>query len=78
MSSNYPEGSMMGSGIYSQEVSHDGFDCDKCDEFNEEGEVATDDWGNYEINCEFCGATYCESSLSQDKDDYFADYSEDR
>jgi aspartate carbamoyltransferase regulatory subunit len=80
MSSNYPEGSMRGSGIYSVEVSYDAFDCENedCEKHNEAGDTATDDWGDYTIDCEFCGATYSESSLSQDKDDYYADYSEDR
>jgi transcription elongation factor Elf1 len=70
MSSNYPNGSMMGSGIYSQEVSHDSFDCMLCGETNEHDEVATDDWGNYEINCSVCGATHKQSSLKEDRDDY--------
>ena len=63
---NYPEGSMMGSGIYSQEVSYDEFECDECGETNKEGEVGTDDWGRYEIECEFCGISYRESSVKED------------
>jgi hypothetical protein len=72
MSSNYPEGSMMGSGIYSSEISYDEFECEneECLKTNEAGETATDDWGNYIIECEFCGSTYTESSISQDRDDY--------
>ena len=69
---------MMGSGIYSQEVEYDEFTCDECGKENPEGDTATDDWGYYTIDCEFCGTTYSESSLSQDKDDHYADYSEDR
>jgi hypothetical protein len=74
--SNYPEGSMRGSGIYSQEVSYDEFVCEneECGKTNEAGETATDDWGNYSVECEFCGSTYSESSLSSDADDYWADY----
>ena len=76
MSSNYPEGSMRGSGIYAQEVSYDEFVCEneECEKTNEAGETATDDWGNYEIVCEFCGSVYKSSSLADDRDDYYADY----
>lgn len=71
--SNYPEGGMMGSGIYSVEVSYDAFDCEneECEKHNEAGETATDDWGNYDVVCEFCGANYFSSSVSQDRDDYY-------
>lgn len=68
---NYPEGSMMGSGIYSKEVEYDEFICDRCEKTNEAGVVATDDWGNYIIECEFCLSTHLESSISQDRDDYY-------
>jgi hypothetical protein len=80
MSSNYPEGSMRGSGIYSSDVSYDEFDCEneECEKPNEAGNTSTDDWGRYIIECEFCGATYRESSLSEDKDDYYADQDDDR
>jgi hypothetical protein len=73
MSSNYPEGSMRGSGIYSQEVQYDKFLCDGCDKENPEGDTATDDWGNYSIECEFCGHTQTESSISEDEYDAKAD-----
>ncbi|MGI9143006.1 MAG: hypothetical protein ACR2IJ_07425 [Fluviibacter sp.] len=75
MSSYYPEGGMMGSGIYSVEVEYEEFVCEDedCGKTNEEGTTATDDWGTYIIECEFCGRTYRESSLSQDKDDYYQD-----
>lgn len=80
MSSNYPEGSMRGSGIYSVEVSYDAFDCenDECQHHNEAGETSTDDWGHYTIECGWCGMTHSESSLSEDKDSYYADYDEER
>ena len=73
MSNNYPEGSMRGSGIYSVEVSYGEFTCenDECGKDNKAGESATDDWGNYEVVCEFCGIQYLESSISQDKQDYY-------
>jgi hypothetical protein len=79
MYDNYPEGSMMGSGIYSSEVSYDEFECEseECGKTNDAGEVSTDDWGAYLIECEFCGATYRESSLSEDRDDYYADRDDD-
>ena len=62
--------SMMGSGIYSRDVSYDEFTCDNedCGKDNPAGDTATDDWGNYEIVCEFCGCTYNESSLSDDRE----------
>lgn len=69
--SNYPEGSMRGSGIYSKEVEYDEFICDRCEKTNEANVVATDDWGNYIIECEFCLSTHLESSISQDRDDYY-------
>lgn len=71
--SNYPEGSMRGSGIYSEEVSYDSFDCDSCGETNGDGEVSTDDWGHYVIECEFCSSTYRESSIGEDREDARAD-----
>jgi hypothetical protein len=73
--SNYPEGSMMGSGIYAQEVSFDEFECEneECGKTNEAGDTTTDDYGNYAIECEFCGATYRESSLADDYDEGYAD-----
>ena len=76
MSSNYPEGSMMGSGIYSVEFEYDEFECEneECLKKNEGGVTATDDWGNYEIECEFCGMTHKEGSIGGDQDDYYADY----
>jgi redox-regulated HSP33 family molecular chaperone len=73
---SYYEGSMMGSGIYSQDVSYDKFECEseECGKSNEAGDTTTDDYGNYEITCEFCGDVYLRSSIAQDKDDYYADY----
>ena len=75
MSSNYPEGSMRGSGIYSQDVSYDEFICEneECGKTNEAGDTSTDDWGNYYVECEFCGVTNREGSLDQDREDYEAD-----
>lgn len=75
MSSNYPEGSMRGSGIYAQEVSYDEFVCEneECGKTNSADVATTDDWGNYSVECEFCGVTYRESSLADDRDDYYAD-----
>jgi hypothetical protein len=75
MSSNYPDGSMMGSGIYSSEVSYDEFECEneECGKTNEAGDTSTYDWGNYTIECAFCGYTHREGSLEQDRDDYYAD-----
>jgi transcription elongation factor Elf1 len=69
MSSNYPEGSMRGSGIYAQEIELDRY-CDTC-----EKEVSlvfmTDDWGhNATATCE-CGAEFEEEIPERDED---ADY----
>lgn len=77
MSSNYPEGSMRGSGIYGESVEYNEFDCGDCGQNNPGGEVITDDWGRYEINCEFCSAKHRESSLKEDHDDYMADVAYD-
>jgi hypothetical protein len=80
MSSNYPAGSMMGSGIYSVEVSYDKFVCEneECGKENEANLYATDDWGNYEVECEFCGVVHFRSSTAEDKQDYLeANYEED-
>lgn len=76
MSSNYPEGSMRGSGIYAEEFTAEDFDCtnEECGKENVGVLVVTDDWGRYEINCEFCDSFYREGSLSDDRDDAMADY----
>ncbi len=76
MSDNYPEGSMRGSGIYAEEFTAEDFDCgnEDCGKENIGVLVVTDDWGRYEINCEFCDAFYREGSLSDDRDDSMADY----
>lgn len=73
------DGSMRGSGIYSQEVSYDEFDCEneECGKHNEAGETSTNDWGQYTVACEFCGSTYFESSLADDRDDYYANQEPD-
>ena len=69
---SYYEGSMVGSGIYSQDVSYDKFECEneECGKSNEAGDTTTDDYGNYEIVCEFCGEVFANSSTSQDERDY--------
>ena len=75
MSDNYPEGSMRGSGIYSQDVSYDEFTCEneECGKDNPAGETSTDDWGSYEIRCEFCDSLYMESSIEEDRESDRAD-----
>ena len=79
MFDNYPDGSMMGSGIYAKEVSYAEFECEneECLKENGAGETTTDDYGNYSVECEFCGSTYYESSISDDRDDYEADRYDD-
>ena len=74
MSSNYPAGSMRGSGIYSVEVPYDKFTCDneECGYDNEAGYAMTDDYGNYEVECQFCNCVHYRSSISEDKADWAA------
>lgn len=57
MSGWYPEGSMKGSGIYSEEVTTE-VECEECGKTWEE-DFSTDDWGNIDadIKCE-CGAEW--------------------
>lgn len=54
MSSNYPAGSMRGSGIYSEDVTLE-VDCEECEK-SWKDDFQTDDWGCVEadIKCE-CG-----------------------
>jgi transcription elongation factor Elf1 len=82
MSDNYPDGSMMGSGIYAEEFVAEDFDCvnPECGKENVGVVVVTDDWGRYEINCEFCEASYRDGSLGTDDLEYYDDpddYNED-
>lgn len=72
--SYYPEGSMAGSGIDSIEVPYDEFVCeaDDCGKVNEASEAMTDDYGNYEVECQFCGSFYFRSSIAEDKADWAA------
>lgn len=57
MSSYYPEGSMRGSGIYSQDVVLD-VTCPECDH-EWEADFQTDDWGNVDqdVTCPECKET---------------------
>jgi hypothetical protein len=70
----------VGSGIDAKEVDYYSFQCenDECGEFNEDGDTVTDDLGYYSIDCEFCGHTYRESSLKEDRDSYYADMDDER
>lgn len=63
MSEYYDGGSMRGSGIYSEEVEHDVFQCNECEFDNPEGAVPTDDWGRYEVCCSECGWLYLEGKV---------------
>jgi hypothetical protein len=75
MSDNYPDGSMMGSGIYSTEFTAEDFTCEneECGKENIGNLVVADDWGRYTIECEYCSYTYREGSYADDRDDYLAD-----
>lgn len=75
MSSNYPAGSMRGSGIYSSDVTLNATcpneDCD----FQDDLEMATNDWGNTAYgDCPKCDT---EISIEID-DDYFDEKPERR
>lgn len=73
--SNYPEGSMRGSGIYSEDYTGD-FYCSECEEeFELDG--STDDWGN----TAYAECPKCQSELEKElpskeelERDYWADY----
>jgi DNA-directed RNA polymerase subunit RPC12/RpoP len=77
MSSNYPEGSMRGSGIYAEDYTGD-FYCSECDkEFELDGQ--TDDYGNYAgAECPECGKDLEVELPSREElaEDYWADYRE--
>lgn len=77
MSSNYPEGSMRGSGIYAMDYTGI-FYCSNCDkEFELEG--STDDWGyNAYAECPECEKVLDKELPTREElaDDYWADYKE--
>lgn len=53
--SNYPPGSMMGSGIYSEAISIS-FTCANCEKENTNVDADTDDWKDTASgDCEYCG-----------------------
>ena len=67
----YTDGwSMRGSGIYSEVVEFEGFVCRDIDclHHNQPSFVATDDWGNYVIECEACGLVQDAGNLSEEKE----------
>jgi hypothetical protein len=75
MSSNYPEGSMFGSGIYSTDVIA-WFFCSQCDT-EIECEATTDDWHTKA----YADCPTCESELEMElpskeeiQNDYWSDY----
>ena len=73
--SNYPEGSMMGSGIDSGEFLYGTFTCDndECLKENVDAEANYDDWGNWSVVCEFCGEQY----TSGTPEDFYDDGADD-
>ena len=77
MSSNYPEGSMRGSGIYQTDYTGH-FYCSHCDE-EYELDGTTDDWGhNASAECPDCGDTLEKELPTREEmaEDYYADYRE--
>lgn len=75
MSSNYPEGSMMGSGIYAKDWSGE-MDCLACEKtFEVEGE--TNDWQTMAFaECPQCSGDL-EKEISRDENDYDDTYDND-
>jgi hypothetical protein len=71
MSSNYPEGSMMGSGIYSSEITME-LICDEC-EYVFETDVPTNDWGSVDtwVTCPKCTEEF---SVYRERTDPEPDY----
>jgi hypothetical protein len=59
----------IGSGIFAQEVEYGPFTCGDADCLtdNEGGHTATDDEGNYSVECEACGWVYFESNLIEQR-----------
>jgi transcription elongation factor Elf1 len=77
MSGYYPEGGMMGSGIYSEDYTGD-FYCSECDK-EHELDGSTDDWGHTAYaECPDCGADLEKELPSREElaEDYWADYRE--
>lgn len=67
MSSNYPEGSMRGSGIYEEEFDFGSFTCEYCDQVNHDAVALVDDWGNWEVECEECFTAHASGSRYGDE-----------
>jgi hypothetical protein len=78
--SGYYEGSMKGSGIDNFEFTWGTFTCedDECGFENIDATAYGDDWVNFEVPCSECDKVHYTGSKQEDKDDYYADYSEDR
>lgn len=72
MSSNYPAGSMKGSGIDAEEVTLE-VECGECGNAWEE-DFTTDDWGNVsqEVKCK-CGYSWTFESEKGEDDPYAPD-----
>ncbi len=72
MSSNYPAGSMKGSGIYSEDVTLE-VECGECGNTWEE-DFQTDDWGDVsqEVKCK-CGYSWTFESEKGEDDPYQPD-----
>lgn len=70
MGSNYPEGSMRGSGIYGDEFDYGTFVCDYCGKTTEDALAYVDDFNNWEVECEHCSLPHASGNLHDDKEDY--------
>jgi hypothetical protein len=71
MSSNYPEGSMMGSGIYATEFEYGTFTCadTACLHDNFNAIAYADDWGRWTVECEECELVHDKGDGSLEKDE---------
>jgi hypothetical protein len=68
--SNYPEGSMRGSGIFSDEFDYEDFVCenDECLFENKQVVAQVDDWGDYTVVCQKCKDEYTNGNVNEDRE----------
>lgn len=77
MSSNYPPGSMMGSGIFAENWNGEMF-CSQCDK-DVEVEGSTDDWHNTAFaECPDCGKDLEKDISYESEPDYDSEYDRQR
>ena len=71
MSSNYPEGSMRGSGIDNFEFEYGHFTCKNLDCLldNFDAIAYGDDWGYWEVTCEHCDVKHDSGNRSTQEEE---------